>query len=288
MRPAFPRICMRLAVAWLGLLVAACDARFTADLGSSPPADPAISNVRANLRGLEFREADGGTATLEFSSGEVIDLLGLRTGDPLRLFTDEQLSAGHYTGVRLLFDTNEDPNRVTTAVGGQFPLVLAEGAYAAVDFQVQEEERSDEALTLILDLRQSLSFDETDADYTLTPRLRAVRTDEAAAIEGAVTAACPAGTSLASGGAVYLYTGRDVQPDDLDGAGAEPFATTTVEPSPVTGFSYALRFLPPGPYTLALTCNGDEDVVAVDDEVAFGVSENVELDEGELRRVDID
>lgn len=270
------------------LLLAGCDANVTADLGSSPPADPAISSVQANLRGLEFRKADAATTTMEFRSGEVVDLLQLRTGEPLRLFTDEELPAGRYTGARLLFDDDEDPNVVATVLGGQFPLRLAEGAFATVDFVVEDEKSSDESLTLVVDLRQSLSFDEANGEYTLTPKLRAIRTTEAAAIQGNVTTVCPVGTSLATGGAVYLFPGRDAEPDDLDGAGAEPFATTTVALSIGTGFSYALRFLPPGQYTLALTCRGDEDVLGRSDELAFADALNVEVEADDVLQLDLD
>jgi len=271
----------------LGLLLAGCEANFTADLATDPPADPGISSVQVNLLGLEFRRDSGTTRTLEFRNGELVELLDLQDGDPLRLFTDENLPAGRYTGVRLLFDGDEDQNAVTTGDGG-FPLLLADGDFAAVDFKVVDEERSREKLTFVLDLRQSLSFDEADGEYLLTPRLRAVRTDEAARIEGEVAVSCPVGTSLATGGAVYLFPGRDVEPDDLDGAGAEPLATTSVVTADLSVFRYALRFLPGGNYTLALTCRGNEDVLADNDDLGFRSGENVQLDAGELLQHPLD
>jgi hypothetical protein len=261
----------------LGLALAGCDARFTADLGTDRPADPDISSVQANVLGLDFRRDDGTPVTLEFNTGELVDLIDLSDGDPLRLFTDENLPAGRYTGVRLLFDEDEDANAVT-AGNDEFPLLLADGEYAAVDFLVEDEERSQERLTLMLDLRQSLSFDDANAEFTLKPRLRATRTDDAARIEGTVTATCPVGTSLATGGAVYLYSGANVTPDDLDGAGAEPFATTRVIDSGVATPRYALRLLPAGEFTLALTCRGDEDVLDKDDNLAFRNVANVQVD----------
>lgn len=261
----------------LGLILSGCEARFTADLGTDAPADPDISSVEANVLGLEFRRDDGSNATLEFRTGELVDMIDLKDGDPLRLFTDEQLPAGRYTGVRLLFDEDEDRNTVT-AGSDKFPLLLVDGEFAAVDFLVEDEERSQERLTLMLDLRQSLSFDESRDEYTLKPRLRAVRTDDAARIEGTVTVVCPVGTSLATGGAVYLYSGANVVPDDLDGAGAEPFATSRVVDQSVTAPRYALRFLPAGDYTLALTCRGDQDVLGTDNNLAFRNVTNVQVD----------
>lgn len=276
-----------LAVAAFGLLVAGCDARFTADLATDPPADPEIAAVQVNLLGLEFRRNDGTTPTLEFRSGELVDLLDLGSGDPLRLFTDEQLPTGQYTGVRLLFDDDEGDNAVTTA-DGELPLLLADGSFAAVDFSVEDGEDRRETLTLVLDLRQSLDFDEADDEYTLTPRLRAVRTDEAARVEGTVAVTCPVGTSLTAGGALYLFPGADVLPDDLDGANAEPLATTGVVSSGIAGFQYALRFLPAGDYTLALTCRGNEEALGVSDDLDFGTGEDIRVDAGEVLRRNLD
>jgi hypothetical protein len=271
-----------LTLAALGLLLSGCDPQFTADLTTDPPANPDITAVQVNLRGLEFRQADGKRPTLEFRSGERVDLLKLWSDpEPLRLFTDEELPAGQYTGVRLLFDDDVDQNVVAT-LESDFPLVLEDGDFAAVDFKVEEDDDNEEAFTLMLDLRQSLRFDGTDEEYTLVPRLRAVRTEDAARIEGDVTFSCPTGTSLSTGGAVYAFQGQDVQPDDLDGLTPEPLATTRVDGSLSVRPRYELRFLPAGKYTLALTCRADEDLLGVDDSLDFGVTRNVQVDDGEV------
>lgn len=142
MQPKHERIFKGLAVAVLGLLLGGCDAAWiTVDLGTDPPADPETSAVQANLLGLEFRKGDSTTATLEFRDAEIVDLLDLRDADPLRLFTNEELPAGTYTGVRLLFDPDQAQSRVTTSAG-DFELRLAEGGFAAVDFSVEDEKES--------------------------------------------------------------------------------------------------------------------------------------------------
>jgi hypothetical protein len=140
----------------------------------------------------------------------------------------------------------------------------------------------------MLDLRQSLSFDEANDRYTLVPSLRAVRTEDAARIEGSVAVTCPVGTVLSERGAIYLYLGRNAQPDDLDGAEAEPFATTGVTESGTVGFRYALRYLPAGDYTLAFTCQGDEEVPGSDEDLDFLNAENVAIDAGVVLQRDLD
>jgi hypothetical protein len=275
-------------VAALGLLLSGCDPQFTADLTTDPPADPDITAVQVNLRGLEFRQADGSLPTLEFRSGERVDLLKLWSDrEPMRLFTDEELPAGQYTGVRLLFDEDVDQNIVATQES-DFPLVLEDGDFAAVDFKIDEDDNDEEALTLMLDLRQSLRFDGTDEEYTLAPRLRAVRTADAARIEGDVTFSCPTGTSLSTGGAVYAFKGQNVEPDDLDGLAPEPLATTRVDDTLNLRPRYELRFLPAGDYTLALTCRGDEDLLGVDDNLDFGVTLDAQVEAGEVLELSLD
>jgi hypothetical protein len=283
---------LRWAAVAASLLLCGCDNfRFTADLATDAPADADITSVEVNLRGLDFRRDDGTDRTLEFSNAEVVDLLDLQTGDPMRLFTDEELPVGRYIGVRLLFDTDEDPNQVTTSTG-DFPIVLADDAFASVDFTVEESSGTSsggsKALSLMLDLRQSLSFDGVAEEYTLTTRLRAVPTNAAAQVQGNVLVDCTETGSLDTIGAVYLFPDQNVLPDDLDGVGSEPFATTRVTAAGNGGFQYALRFLPAGDYTLAFTCRGDQDTLGLDDDLDFRNVQDFSLAEDETLQRDLD
>jgi hypothetical protein len=272
----------------LVLLLAGCEGTFTNDLATDPPADPDIAEVSVGLLGLEFEASGGGSRTLDFRDADAVDLLELADGEPLRMFTDETLDAGTYTGVRLLFD--DDVDAVVADTGGQeFLLALEAGAYAPLDFQVEDDDRSSHAYTLTLDLRQSLSFDDGADEYTLTPVVRAVRSNRAAGLSGRVDVDCGDDDSLETGGAVYLFTGRDVTPDDLDGAGAEPYATTRVTLEAAGGeVRYALRNLEPGDYTITVTCRGNLEVLGGDDDLSFRGVRNVELESGESREVDLD
>lgn len=273
----------------LGALLAGCEGTFTADLATDEPADPAIAGVQANLLGIELRKADSTVTTLEFRDSEPVDLRDLATAStPLRLFTSETLPTGDYAGIRLLFDTAVDAE-VVDAVGARLPMQIADGNFAAVDFSVAEDERSSETLSLALDLRQSLAFDDATGEYLLTPVLRSVPTADAAQVSGTVSVACPAGSSLLEGGAIYLYQGADVDPDDLDGADSEPFATTRIVQEASGGApTYALRFLPADDYTIAVTCQGDAETLGTSDDLVFHVAQNVSLDVGEALRLDLD
>jgi hypothetical protein len=282
------RRCHGLAATTLAvLLLAGCEGTFTGDLTADGPADPDIAEVNVSLLGLKFEKSGGNTRTLEFTAGEPVDLLALSEGEPTRLFSDEPLADGTYSGVRLLFDPDADAT-VVDAEGGEFPLKFEDAEYADVDIEVANQKNSSHSLTLTLDLRAALEFDRSNDRYVLTPTVRAVKSDKAARISGAIRFDCPSGRTLARDGAVYLYTGKDVTPDDLDGTEAEPYATTRVTTDDATGdHAYTLRNLASGEYTLALTCEGSDDEPGVDDAIAFHEARNVKVDAGESLKLDL-
>ena len=260
------------------LLLAGCQGQVSIDLTTEKPADPSVRQVVAGLAGLQFEKSDGSTEALEFAASESVNLNGFQNGSLLTLFTNEPLSPGTYTGVRLLFDTNANGRYVTDSLARRYPLLLAAGDYADFDFLVEKDNASAKAVTLTLDLRQSLSLNPATGVFTLTPVLRSVVVEDASVIEGTVTVTCATGTSLAQGGAVYLFRGLDVLPDDRDGSGAEPYATGALTFSSLTGlYSYRLLDLPAGDYTLAATCNGTLENRATDDALVFLATVNVPL-----------
>jgi hypothetical protein len=273
----------RLSALGVLALLAGCQGQVTTDLATELPADPNITQVVAYVRGVEFSTSSGGTKTLEFSSSEQLDLIDLADDTGLlRLFTSEDLGDGSYTGVRLLFDADHaDDAFVTNTAGTQYQLNIAEGNYAPLSFSIDNNKNSRDSFTLLLDLRKSLSYDEDNREYNLTPMLRAVDTNEMSRIEGNVSVTCPTDTTLARG-AVYLFQGRDVTPDDIDGSGVEPFATAPVFTASSGGtFFYALRYLPAGDYTLAVTCDGNDEDPTTDEDLRFRNAVNINLDDKE-------
>jgi hypothetical protein len=280
----------RLGAFALLALLAGCEGNVTVDMSTDLPADPNVTQVVAQIRGLEFT-GSGGTTTLEFRDPQPLDFMDYSDDDDVfRLFTSEELSEGSYTGVRLLLDTDQTDDEAFVAVSGvtrQFPLNIVQGDYASVNFEFEDRENSSESFTLMLDLRQSLSFNDDTDEYTFTPALRAVPNEDISSIQGDLNVTCPAGDSIVEG-AVYLFQNEDVTPDDLDGSGVEPFATSPVfTGNNNTSFSYSLRVLPEGRYTLAVTCIGNDDDPATDEDLEFRNIVNVELDRNEVLERDL-
>jgi hypothetical protein len=281
------------AIALLGLLAGCEGGEVTMDLATELPADPNVAQVAVSIRGLEFTTSSGGTETLEFNESELLDFIDQADDNGVfRMFTDEELDEGSYTGVRLLFDEDllDDAFVIVTDDTGanpvEFPLNVVNGDYAPLSFSIEDDDDSSDAFTLLLDLRRSLSFDDDTDEYTLTPVMRAVETEEMSRIEGNVTVTCPSGDSL-SAGAVYLFQGQDITPDDIDGVGVEPFATAPIFSQVGGSPFYALRYLPQGDYTLGVTCRGNDEDPVEDEDLDFRNVVNVQLDDSETITLDL-
>lgn len=269
-------------------LLVGCEGQVTVDLMSAPPADPQVQEVVVTLAGVEFRRSGGDTRRLEFTEPELVDLMEVADGDAFRLFTDEELPEGTYTGIRLILE-DDDNGFVTLLNGTEFPLIAAEGEYAEINFSIEDDEDSDEFLTLTIELRQSLRFEDDQDEYSLVPVLRSVSSDDAGQISGVIAAACPQGGSLLEGGAVYLFRGRDVTPDDVDGAAPEPYASAVaVLDTAGATFGYFLDAVPAGEYTIALTCEGHEDDPTANDDLRFVGVASIELERRESLLHDIE
>jgi Domain of unknown function (DUF4382) len=269
-----------MAIAVSAILVG-CEGSVTVDMATNSTANPSITGVFVDLEGVEFVDDSGRTESLTFAQPLPVDLTDYIDGDLFRLFTDEQLPEGRYTSVRLLFESDEDAEDdvVTVLSGAEFELNVNGTAASDIDVTVEEDTSSAESIVLTLDLRQSLSFDEDSNEYSLAPVIRGVRAEDTGQLVGAVTAGCPAGTSLAQGGAIYLFAGEDQTPDDRDAGEAEPYLTTAVGTNVASSAaSYSFPYVPEGDYTLALTCRGDEEDASTSDDLDFKSIANVQVE----------
>ena len=262
-----------------------CKGSVTLDMAADGPADTRIVDINTELVGVEFQRSDGTTRKIEFTESEPIDLMQLVDGqNSIRLLTSEEIPEGSYTGVRLIFDNEQDAT-VTRFDGTQYDLSITEAEYAPVEFTIKKDRTTRENLWVMLDLRQSLILSDDGRDYTLTPVLRTAEAEEAATLTGLVNVTCPTSTTL-NQPAVYLYEGRNVVPNDI-GSPVTPFATSRIFNDPFSGqFGYALRYLPSGDYTISFVCRSNDDDPAVDDDIEFIRTANIALDDAETRTYD--
>lgn len=269
------------------MVLAGCESSVSIDLTVEQPSDYEITETVLSVRGLEFRSSGGGTETIEFRDPESVLTFSYLDGQTLRLLTDEELSTGTYTGVRLLFDDDADESYVVRD-NEELPLTIVAGdAYASINMQIEDDEDDEFSFTLVLDLRQSLR-ESADDEFTLTPVMRAVDTDEAGELAGIVEDDCSEEESFGEEAAIYLFAGNDVTPDDRDGTSPEPYATAGIFfETAQNRYTYFVPFLEPGNYTIALACRGDLDDPAEDNDLQFTSIDNIEIEDGEVLRYDV-
>lgn len=274
------------AIGLVAMLAACEDGRIDVSLSADRPAT-SLQSVVVSIDGLVLRRADNSEDTINFDTPLVIDLLDYDTAS-FPLLDGEALDAGDYNGIRLrLRDTGSNDNFVVDASGLRRSLSLVGAdAFEPLLFTVKDGGGKRYALDLRLDLRLSLAA--SGETRSLKPVLRATRSTRAASVSGSVSDSLVRGTRCQGSGvagvgvAVYAFNGSGVTPDDMDGSQPDPIASAPVLSDGGGSWSYRLRLLPPGDYTLALTCDGDIEDALRNDAIEFlGAARNVSLDDAE-------
>ena len=246
------------------------------DLGiTDAPVDEADAIV-VSFTGVELRHEEGDTEVFPFDPPRTINLAALTGGDSELLLSDESIPSGRYERIRLkVLSSSTGLESYIDLVDGRRPLLVPADAVSGLDinqlFEVADGERS--RYTIDVDLRRSVRRPEDGSQtYLLRPSLRLVEDDAAGRIAGVVSSA-----RIVSGcvPAVYVFAGRDVTPDDVDGVGAEPLTSARVRLSTTDGsYRYQAAFLSAGGYTVAFTCDAGDDDPATSQTLDF-VSKNV-------------
>lgn len=278
----------RSALLALSLLLGACESSFNADLGADSL--DLVDRVQLAIDGLELRRADGTGLRLTRDDTGFPDLLSFQNDTLFSLIANSEIDEGAYTGARLILaeddaaTVGEDSFVLRNASSLRVPIDLpVNPPYAELSFSLDEDDSV--SLILTLDLRLSLSLNTAQTRYQLDPVLRAVQDGDGAEISGLVANSLISRADCLVGAAVYAFAGQDITPDERDGAGVEPMASAPVERAGVNNAArYRLRFMPAGPYTLALSCDGEREngLRVADPELLFDRSFDVEVEEGEL------
>lgn len=284
-----------LLVLSFGLLPACNDATFSTSatgrltLGiSDAPVDRA-EHVYVQFSGLELQAASGQRISIDYVDDseppqaltKTLDLLALQGG--LREFLLEQrvLPAGVYSWVRLKVNAEADGLYDSYIVidDAQYELHIPSGAQNGLKlnraFEVPVNAELD--LSIDFDLRKSvhrpegIHFDEVPV-YYLRPTLRMVSTAQAGYLYGSLNIAVfnALNCSLQGGGyVVYIYSGSGITADDIDGDSGDPVTTARLIDEGGGNYHYRSALLAPGEYSVAATCNADQDDPLDDDPIAF-------------------
>jgi hypothetical protein len=273
-----------LAVSAAGALLAGCGGS-SSDTGqlklaiTDAPVDHASAVVVA-FTGIEVKPADGPAFMLEtFDPLLPVDLMGLQDGISQQL-ADVTVPAGQYNWIRLAVNLDEDGVIDESEMDSTSYIVIDDAPYAlwvpsgdqsglklVSGFIVPQGGVTD--FTIDFDLRKSVHLPMNgDMRYVLKPALRIVDNTIVGSIYGNVdpNLIVDDGSTCA----VYAYEGEDVAADDV-GSPTEPLASAGVKLDLVEPgqYGYRVAFLLPGTYTVALTCEADQDDPATDDDIAF-------------------
>lgn len=290
------------ALAFSAALLAACnsgdsdsdsDSDSTGSLSLSvtdAPVDSAKAVV-VEFTGVELLRADEEPVGFTFDEARQIDLLALQGGVSTALLDGVEVPAGTYEQIRLKVNAGKDASDsyIELDDGGKNALFIPSGNQTGLKLTdgITVPQGGSADFTIDFDLRKSVTNPPgLGGSYILKPTLRLVQTDVVGAIGGTVSGELAAVEGCSA--AVYVYAGTDGTPDD-EGSEAPPLSSAQVAMDDGTGhFNYTAAFLNPGDYTVAFTCNADEDDPEIDDAIAFEPAKNATVVTGETAEVNFE
>jgi hypothetical protein len=289
-------MCVALMAVGVALLLNGCGggggesaAPQTGRLGLSitdAPVDAAAAVV-VKFTAIELKPDTGDAFTITLDPAPSLDLLKLAGGSSRELLSDREVPAGHYTWIRLLIDAgqNSTDSYIDLEDGERFPLVVPSGSESGLKlirgFTVAAGSVSN--FTIDFDLRKSVIAPPGQSpDYLLKPVLRMVDNLKVGTLSGTVAAALiPTGCTPQ----VYVYSGANVVPDDLDAAVApdvDPLVSAPVALDVASGeYRFRIGFIEAGDYTAAFTCDGALDTPDGDEILVFAGTRNVTVNANE-------
>lgn len=263
----------------------------TISLADAPVDDVHVVNVQ--LSGVSIKPQSAPALNFDYPEPVNVDLLSLRDGSVFDLLAEEQVPAGTYEWIRLHanadIDGVIDSYVMETSTGGQVELRVPSREMRLVSGFVVTAGRSN-AFTLDWDVRKGLTHPPGQGGWVLRPAFRLIDQTLFGNLSGSVADALvqdSACTSAAdgTGNLVYGYAGHDVPPDDLGSdSGPVVSAPVIVDAAAAGAYTYVIRQLDPGPYTVAFTCQGLDDDPAIDEtgdeQIVFSMPVNAEVDPG--------
>lgn len=275
---------------FLGALLTACgggDGSGTGKMSvqiTDAPVDSA-ENVVVRVTGLSYKPVDGAAQHVVFDVPKDIDLLALAGGNAAPLVSNLVVPAGAYEWMRLDIAANFDSvyDSYIQIAGSQYELWVPSGSESGLKlnggFVVPQGGIA--SYTLDFDLRRSVVAPNGQPGYLLKPVIRMVNTAEVGTLSGQVDTALIASVCTGSAtGAVYLYQGADVIPDDVDGVDAEPLASGAVVLQGDGSYRYTIAFLSPGSYTATYTCDAASDLPESSEVLNYSGTANVTVSTG--------
>jgi len=245
-----------------------------------------IHFIEATLNGPDGNTVIPVTDPKTGNKGRDIDLLLLQSGQWSGFFS-QLVKAGKYSWIRLKLDLTKSYIQIS---GAQYALNCTSCDNNGLKLNRSFTVPADGTLTLMLDfdLRKSITLPNTGSlVYKLRPTVRIVESDVSGNISGKVDSTLISTLGGFSGCNAYVFSGHDAQLDDI----YIPFTSSVpnTQNNPVmstainfdTDYTYNAAHLPSGNYTVAVTCDGENDQADTDDTLVFSSPINTSVTAGE-------
>ncbi len=245
--------------------------------------------VSVQFTSISIQPEDGEAIEYTFDSPQNIDLLSLQGTVFANLMSEQIIPTGKYESIRLHVNASQDgvnDSFIQLNDGSEHELFIPSGSQSGLKINSGFElsESQDLHLMIDFDLRKSVVF--SNNEYKLRPTLRMVNMQDVEHISGSIDAALLTAGHCSdldpeTGNAVYLFEGHDITADDIDN-NSGPVTSAAVNLNAESGlYEYTLAFMPPGEYTLAFTCQADDDDPEDNDAIVFSHSENITVETAE-------
>ena len=289
----------------------------TVSLGFSDAPIDDVQEVVLVVNTITFRRSAGDVVVETFTIPELnltdaetfaIDLLEYPGTSQLLVITDMEMERGTYSSIVLdILDGDVNQSYVLDDEGAK-PLNASSSQLVLPGISVSAGAQSN---TVEFSLGQSLLYKSSSDSYELTNEGVRVEDSETGSISGRVDSSlfdleepCDAKADPLRGNRVYLYSGFNLGLDNLADVytsnSSDPIPDNAIAPYAVTDVievrgsptaNYVFGFIPDGPYTLAFSCEAeDDDPVNFDD---FGVPSpigqryEIDQDDGEVTLCDL-
>jgi uncharacterized protein DUF4382 len=215
---------------------------------------------------LDLLNSEPPTATPAGSTTvRCIDLLQLQGTQSASLLSGEVLEAGNYNWMRLAVDAQRSTldsifvRNDGTVESLYVPSGKQSGLKLNTGFTILAG--GDHDFVIDFNLQKSVNDPQGFPDYRLTPSLRLIDLAESGNIVGTVAASLLSADGCSgNGNAVYVYQGGDGTVIGEEGSADAPLTSATVNLDNDSGqWSYTAGFIAPGEYTVAFTCQAEND-----------------------------
>ena len=259
-------------------------ASLTLSFSDAPLED--LKEVVIEVERIEFRRSEGEdlvveTFDLSTSAGAEnfqVDLLVYSGRDRFEVLTGLTVEADFYNEIFIAINTDDDANTSYVLDDEDLQRVInVNETTGGLTLPGRQIDADNENITVEFGLARALKFNANDDSYTLDEE-GIVLVDEtlASSLGGtvdeelfdAVDECSVVDGDATVGNRVYLYEGTDLDPDalaDVFTAGTDnsagriaPFAASTLRDGSL-GWQFTFGFIPSGNYTLAFSCDAEED-----------------------------